>query len=187
MSNDSKLGISDASFASDISHDSQELDTCIALYKAQLEQGEIQKAYHYLLRYLMHLKAHLSGSMSTEFSFGNISSGYMDFSYFPFFDQYLRARKLRFGIVLNHKALRFELWLMGQNAMVQNAFWRKLKSSPWSAGRTERPQYSTLETVLVETPNFKQTDQLTLKIKAEAMRAAETITEAIRTADGHDN
>lgn len=45
---------------------------------------------------------------------GNISSGYMDYSYFPFTTtDFLRTHKLRFGAVLNHPQMRFELWLMG--------------------------------------------------------------------------
>lgn len=187
MTGDSKLEIPDASFVVEIDHDAQDFNTCIAIYKAQLEQGEIQKAYHYLLRYLMHLKAQISDSLSTEFSCGNISPGYMDFSYFPFFDDYLRERKLRFGIVLNHRALRFELWLMGQNATIQSAYWNKLKNSPLNAGRTEMPKYSILEAVLVETPNFNQTDLLTIQVKEEAMRVSEAIIEAIRTAEDRDN
>ena len=36
-----------------------------------------------------------------------------------FINEFLRERKLRFGIVLNHEKMKFELWLMGQNAGIQ--------------------------------------------------------------------
>ncbi len=186
MTDDHKLEIPRISFAADVSDEVQNVDKCIFVYQAQLEQGDIQRAYNYLLRYVMHLKTQLSDSLSARFSFGNVSPGYMDFTYFPFFDEYLRERKLRFGIVLNHRALRFELWLMGQNATVQKAYWNKLKKSSWNAGRTEMPRYSILEAVLLEAPNFKQADLVTTQVKEEALRVSEAITDAIRAIDGQD-
>ncbi|WP_086952934.1 DUF7000 family protein, partial [Xenorhabdus innexi] len=129
--------------------DIQGIDRSIAVYKAQLEQGEIQKAYYYVLRYVMYLKAQLSNDLSHRFSFGNVSPGYMDFTYFPFFDTFLRDRKLRLGVVLNHQDLRFELWLMGQNAAVQKHYWNLLKNSQWNANRQKMPKYSVLETILI--------------------------------------
>ncbi|PWC21065.1 hypothetical protein EH206_19455 [Brenneria nigrifluens DSM 30175 = ATCC 13028] len=161
----------------------QNIDKSIAIYKVQLEQGDIQKAYQYLLRYVMHLKVYFTSSLTDKFSCGNVSPGYMDFTYFPFFDGYLRERKLRFGIVLNHKALRFELWLMGQNATVQKAYWSKLKNSQWNAERTEMPQYSVLETILVESPDFTDADLLTEMIKKEALRVSETVLDSLKVFD----
>lgn len=168
---------------SSLSSDIQDIDHCIAVYKAQLEQSDIQKAYGYLLRYVMHLKANLSSSLPTRFSFGNVSPGYMDFTYFPFFDDFLRERKLRFGIVLNHQALSFELWLMGQNAAIQKRYWNMLKNSAWNAGRTEMPKYSVLEATLVDSPSFKDAAQLTTLIKEEALRISEAMIDAIRAAE----
>ncbi|WP_081307590.1 DUF7000 family protein [Stenotrophomonas maltophilia] len=165
------------------SSDMQDIDVCIADYKAQLEKSSIRKAYGYLLRYVMHLKAHLSSELSDRYSFGNVSPGYMDFTYFPFFDDFLRGRKLRLGIVLNHHDLRFELWLMGQNAAVQKRYWDMLRRSPWNAGRAEMPRYSVLEAILVEFPSFKEADQLTERIKEEAMRVSDAVADAIRAAE----
>ncbi len=73
----------------------------IANYKDLLEKGEVQIAYKTLLDYVWFLKSHFSKVLSEKFSFGNVSPGYMDFTYFPFFDTFLRSRKLRFGIVLS--------------------------------------------------------------------------------------
>ncbi|MBN3816997.1 hypothetical protein G3N57_10430 [Paraburkholderia sp. Se-20369] len=164
----------------------RDIDRCIAVYQAQLEQGDIQKAYDYLLRYVMHLKAHLASSLSARFSFGNVSPGYMDFTYFPFFDDFLRERKLRFGIVLNHRALRFELWLMGQNVAIQKRYWNMLKDTAWNAGCTEMPRYSVLETILVESPSFKDTASLTVRIEKEALRVSEAVIDSIRVAEARD-
>ncbi|HCJ0625854.1 TPA: hypothetical protein NQI02_005211 [Klebsiella variicola] len=180
MTDDNKLQILDTSPATGLSSDIQDVDKCIAVYKVQLEQGDIQKAYHYLLRYVMHLKAHFTSSFTSRFTCGNVSPGYMDFTYFPFVDDYLRERKLRFGIALNHKALRFELWLMGQNAAIQKAYWDTLKNSLWNAKRTEMPQYCVLEAILVESPDFTNADQLTTQIEKEALRVSEAVLDSLR-------
>ena len=68
------------------------------IYKEHLVK-DIQKAYHGLMKYMMSLKASLSGVYAGRFSFGNISVCYMDFFYFPFHNEFLREQKLRFGIV----------------------------------------------------------------------------------------
>lgn len=90
----------------------------VVIYKTLLEQGDVQTAYVRLVSYMKTLKAHCARELSGAFSFGALSPGYMDYTYFPFFNPFLRDRRLRFGIVLNHASVRFELWLMGQNADV---------------------------------------------------------------------
>lgn len=87
------------------------------------------------------LKARFPGQYST----GNISLGHLDYTYFPFFNTYLRQHKLRFGIVLNHMEMRFELWLMGQNASVQEKYWELLKNTDWNKDIEAMPLYSVLE------------------------------------------
>lgn len=140
------------------------LNDYIAVYKALLAEGDIQKAYSGLIKYVLSLKPRLSEKMSNGFSFGNISRGYMDYTYFPFFNDFLRTEKLRFGIVLNHEKVRFELWLMGQNAGIQRKYWNILKTSIWNKNQMEMPRYSVLEVILVENPDFNNTDALTQKI-----------------------
>lgn len=72
-------------------------------YKKQLQQGEIQTAYHYLLKYVLSLRSHVAKVAPATVNVGNLSPGYMDYSYFPFFTAHMRECLLRFGIVLNHK------------------------------------------------------------------------------------
>ncbi|HIU75796.1 MAG TPA: hypothetical protein IAC62_07935, partial [Candidatus Pelethocola excrementipullorum] len=118
----------------------------VAIYKAQLAKGDIQIAYERLIKYVMLLKAQFSKVFSGKYQTGNVSPGYMDYTYFPFFDDYLRSNKLRFGIVLNHEKMRFELWLMGQNADVQTEYWDLLKTTEWNKEQIVMPKYSVLET-----------------------------------------
>lgn len=152
----------------------------IAVYKEQLQKEDIQKAYEGLVKYVMALKTHFSKRLSDEFLFGNISPGYMDFTYFPFFNDFLREQKLRFGIVLNHKKVRFELWLMGQNLEIQKNYWNLLKTSKWNKEQIAMPKYSVLEVILVENPDFSELDILTSKIEQEAIILVHEIIDYIK-------
>lgn len=41
--------------------------------------------------------------------------------------------------------MRFELWLMGQNASVQEKYWELLKNTDWNKDIEAMPLYSVLE------------------------------------------
>ena len=151
------------------------LNEYVSVYKSQLNIGDIQIAYERLLKYVMTLKSDFEKENQNKFSCGNVSHGYMDFTYFPFFDSFLRSKKLRFGIVLNHKNMRFELWLMGQNSEVQHQYWDLLKSTKWNINQPFMPKYSVLETVLVENPDFDNLNELTTEI----MKKANSLTDEI--------
>lgn len=156
------------------------LNEYVSIYKTLLDNSDIQIAYEQLLKYLMTVKAYFEKTLSNKYSCGNISPGYMDFSYFPFFDTFLRNKKLRFGIVLNHKQMRFELWLMGRNAEVQKEYWDLLKDTEWNKDQSTMPQYSVLEIVLVEKPDFNNLDELTSQIVGEARFFSEKIESYIK-------
>nr|WP_221405103.1 hypothetical protein [Apibacter adventoris] len=132
------------------------------------------------MKYVSNLKTHLSKTYTNRFSFGNVFSGYMDYTYFYFFNDYLRAHKLRFGIVFNHKKVRFELWLMGQNTEVQKEYWELLKSTEWNEGRTTKPRYSELKVILVDHPNFDQLNNLTQSIEKEIDKLVPIILEFLK-------
>jgi len=151
------------------------VNSCISLYKEQLNKSDIQKTYMFLLKYIMQVKTSFEKSFSKEYSCGNVSPGYMDYSYFPFFNDYLRDKKLRFGIVLNHSEMRFELWLMGQNKEIQNRYWDLLKASVWNQGRTTKPQYAELEIVLIDNPDFENIDTLTVDIINKAVEEVDKV------------
>ena len=121
-----------------------DIQKSLDVYKEQLSYGYIRTAYLTLTKYVAELKS----KFPSQYKTGNISFGYLDYTYFPFFNQYLRNQKLRFGVVLNHEKMQFELWLMGQNADVQRKYWEILKKSVWNGNRKEMPKYSILEIVL---------------------------------------
>ncbi len=155
----------------------------LVIYRKHIEYEAFRKAYAYLLKYVMRLRSHFSNHQADKFSVGNVSPGYMDFTYFPFFNDFLRARKLRFGIVLNHQAMRFEIWLMGQNASVQKQYWDILRNSQWNVGCLKMPHYSVLESVLIADPDFDNEELLTLQIEKEAIFVVKEVLEYIRAND----
>lgn len=140
----------------------------LQIYKQQLNDGYIQAAYVALMKYTAELK----GNFPKQYQTGNLSFGYLDYTYFPFLNPELRNRKLRFGVVLNHQKLRFELWLMGQNADVQKTYWEILKNSPWNSGRTAMPKYAVLEVVLEDQIDFDCKEAMTKNILSRAVSTA---------------
>ena len=153
----------------------KEINSYISIYQEQVKRGGIQKVYSFLLKYVMQVKTSFEKAFSKEYSCGNVSPGYMDYSYFPFANEYLKGKKLRFGIVLNHSEMRFELWLLGQNKEIQNRYWNMLKASKWNERCTKRPKYAELEIVLIDNPNFEKIDELTGKIINKAVIEAEEV------------
>lgn len=153
----------------------------IALYQQQAAQPEIRQTYQFLIKYVMSLKADLEQQMQGVYSCGNVSPGYMDYTYFSFFNADLRRHKLRYGIVFNHIHFRFELWLMGQNAAVQKAYWAQLKTAKWNQGRSAMPQYSVLEVVLVDQPDFRDLQNLSQNILQAAKEELPAIQQYLET------
>lgn len=149
----------------------KDITRCLEIYKNQLAQGDIQRAYTLLTKYVAELKA----KFPEQYSTGNISFGYLDYTYFPFFNDYLRNHKLRFGIVLNHEKMRFELWLMGQNAPVQNEYWGILKNTDWNKDVKMMPKYSVLEVCLEDNFDFDNKENMTDKILNSSVSLAENI------------
>lgn len=146
------------------------IHTLLQHYQKEIQNKKIAQAYHFLLRFLMQSKADFALHHKAEFKVGNIAPGYLDYSYFSFFNRELRDKKLRYGIVLNHAKMQIELWLMGQNAKVQQAYWKTLKKSKWNAHRTAMPQYAILEVVLLDELNFDRTEDMLLAIRTKALQ-----------------
>lgn len=161
----------------------KDLNGYVSLYKEQLKEGDIQKAYKGLIRYMMSLKSHLSRALAERYSFGNVSLGYLDYTYFYCIDSYLREKKLRFCIVLNHEKIQFELWLVGQNSEVQKKYWNILKDTEWNKYQTSMPKYSVLEVILIENPDFNNLSLLTEQIEKEIIPITDEIIGYLKRTD----
>ncbi|MEL6945458.1 MAG: hypothetical protein AAFO82_22625, partial [Bacteroidota bacterium] len=95
-------------------------------------------------------------------------------------NDFLKSKKLKLGLVLNHLEMRFEIWLLGNTTVVQKSYWDLLKTSKWNQDKTEMPKYSILEAIIEEEPNFDELPLLSQRIEE---RLIETSNEIINTID----
>ena len=142
-------------------------------YKKQLKKGDIQVAYKGLMEYIMQLKTHLNNKYPEYHVPGNIYHGYMDMTYFSFFPESLKKRKLKVGIVFVHETFKFEVWLFGINKQVQAKYWKLLKDSGWNKYHlvsTTKGNDSILEHTLTDNPDFNDMDVLTKQIEKGTLK-----------------
>ncbi len=158
----------------------KKLNNFVKAYHEQIQKGDIQEAYAGLVKYVMKLGNTLSKTLVKEYSFGNLFQGYMDYTYFYYSNDFLRKRKLKLGLVLNHSKMQFEIWLLGQTIPVQENYWKYFKTTKWNIGRATKPKYSILEAVLITDPNFNDLDLLTTQIEKELLNVSNEIIEEIK-------
>jgi hypothetical protein len=104
----------------------------------------------------------------------------MDYTYFYYTNDFLKQRKLKMGLVLNHSKMQFEIWLLGQTIPIQEKYWEYFKSTKWNKHRVTRPQYSILETTLIEKPDFNDLDKLTRQIEEKLVFVTNEILQDIK-------
>ncbi|MFR9165698.1 MAG: DUF7000 family protein [Dysgonomonas sp.] len=156
------------------------LNDYVHIYKEQLKQGDIQEAYVGLVKYVTRLNTTLSKNLSERYSFGSLFQGYMDYTYFYYSNDFLKNRKLKMGLVLNHAKMQFEIWLLGQTIPIQEKYWQYFKTTKWNKNRTTKPQYSILETVLIDKPNFNDLEKLSKQIEDELILISDDIIKDIK-------
>ena len=147
-------------------------------YRKQLQRGAIQQAYRGLMAYIMHLRTHFQNKYPDYFVSGTIYYGYMDMTYFSFFPESLKHRKLKVALVFVHDTFRFEAWLAGYNRQVQSQYWNLFKASNWHEYRLVPPAKgvdSILEHVLVDNPDFSDLDTLTGQIETGTLKFIDDI------------
>ena len=154
----------------------KDIQKSIEIYKEQLDNGYIQVAYLALTKYVAELKSNFPKKYRT----GNISFGYLDYTYFSFFNTFLRDQKLRFRVVLNHRKMQIELWLMGQNANIQKKYWEILKNSKWNSDRNKMPRYSVLEVVLENQIDFNNKKRMTENIITQPLSLSQEIQQYLK-------
>jgi len=142
-------------------------------YKKQLKKGAIKKAYKGLMEYIMDLRTYFNKQYPDYFVSGSIYYGYMDMTYFSFFPESFKQRKLKIAIVFIHDAFRFEVWLAGYNKQVQSRYWNLFKESNWNKYHivaTTKGVDSILEHVLIDDPDFSDLDSLTKQIENATLK-----------------
>lgn len=157
------------------------LNKHIAIYKEQLNRGDIVIAYNALVKFVMKLRVDLSKKHQKIYAFSTILHGYMDYTYFYYSNDFLKSKQLKFGLVLNHLHMQFELWLLGNTISVQKQYWQLLKATKWSADKPVMPKYAILEVTLVETPDFNNLNVLAEQITTRMTNVSSEILDNIKT------
>ena len=142
-------------------------------YRKQLEKGVIKEAYRGLMEYVMDLRSYFKNKYPDYYVSGSIYQGYMDMTYFAFFPESLKRRKLKIGIVFIHDTATFQVWLIGYNKKVQTKYWKMIKDSKWNKYRspsTTKGSDSIIEYVLVDNPDFNDLDALTKQIEQVTLK-----------------
>lgn len=150
----------------------ESLQECMNEYKKQIQKGTIKKAYQGLLKYIMDLRTVLDKKYPDYNASSNIYFGYMDMTYFSFFPESLKNKRLKVGIVFIHETFRFEVWLFGYNKTVQKKYWKIFKESNWNKYRivpTTKGFDSIIEHILVDNPDFSDLENVTKQIETATL------------------
>lgn len=159
----------------------ENLNKYVAIYKEQLEKGDILIAYNELVKFVMKLRTEFIKTLSDQYSFAGILHGYMDYTYFYYSNDFLKSKKLKLALVLNHLEMRFEIWLLGNTIPNQKKYWELLKATKWNKDKMEMPKYSILEITLVENPDFNNLNALTEQIETKMIKVSDEILDYLKT------
>ncbi|WP_299135542.1 hypothetical protein [uncultured Tenacibaculum sp.] len=159
----------------------ENLNKYISIYKEQLEKGDILIAYNELVKFVMKLRTDFIKNLSDQYSFAGILHGYMDYTYFYYSNDFLKSKKLKLGLVLNHVEMRFEVWLLGNTIPNQKKYWELLKATKWNKDKTEMPKYSIFETTLVDNPDFNNLNSLSEHIETKMIQVSDEILNYLNT------
>jgi hypothetical protein len=147
-------------------------------YKKQLKKGDVQKAYQGLMDFIQDLRNYLNKKYPDYNVSGSIYFGYMDMTYFSFFPESLKSKKLKVGIVFIHESCSFEAWLFGYNKNVQNRYWKLIKDSGWKKyqipATTKGVDYI-IDHVLIDDPDFSDPVKLTKQIEKGTLKFIKNI------------
>lgn len=142
-------------------------------YRKQISEGQIQKDYSQLINYIKELRTYFRNEYASDFIIGNIYQGNMDFSYFSLTTQELKKQKLKFVIIFNHKMMRFEICLSGQNKNIRKKYWEVFKDSSWDKyhlAESINSSLSIIDHIIVEKLNFDNRSVLTKQIETESLK-----------------
>lgn len=155
-------------------------------YRKQVEQGDIKEAYRGLMEYILQLKTYFKNKYPDYVISGSIYYGYMDMTYFSFFPESLKDRKLKVAIVFIHDTCRFEVWLAGYNKQTQANYWKLFKESGWRKYHilpSIEGMDSIVEYVLAENPDFSDLNALTRLIENGTLKFIEDVEDFLSKAD----
>ena len=156
------------------------LNHYIAMYQKQLQIGDILVAYNELVKFMMKQIISLIKKLDSVYSFTGILHGYMDYTYFYFSNDFLKHKKLKLGLVLNHLDMKFEIWLVGNSKQVQKHYWELLKHSTWNSNLEVMPTYSIIEISIIDKPDFDDLTLLSKNIETQLIKQSSEIIDVFK-------
>ena len=156
------------------------LNDIVAVYQEELRKGDILIAYNELVKFVMNTRTELVKKLEHQYSFAKILHGYLDYTYFYYSNDFLKSKKLKFGLVLNHLEMRFEVWLLGNTIPIQTEYWHLLKATKWNIDKTEMPQYSILEAVIINNPDFNNLELLSQTIHKNLVQTTDEVIDLLK-------
>ncbi len=159
----------------------KDLNKYVSTYQDQLKKGDILIAYNELVKFVMSLRTEFIKTLSDQYLFAGILHGYLDYTYFYYSNDFLKSKKLKFGLVLNHVEMRFEVWLLGNTKPIQEKYWELSKNTKWNKDKDTMPEYSILEVTLVENPDFNNLNALTEQIETKMIKVSDEILDYLNT------
>ena len=160
----------------------QSLNARIPAYKNAFASGELQQTYQALVGIVQNLRTEFSKKYEGEFAVANILHGYIDFTYFYLQNDFLKNKKLKLALVLNHKNANFELWLLGQTKDIQRLYWKKLRGTKW-VNTEVMPVYSVFEVALLAAPDFDDVAGLSASVDRQFRILWQEISETLALCD----
>ena len=159
----------------------QSINKSVREYTAQLQQGQIQKAYKGIMTLMSSLKTWLE-SRHPDYAVSGLYPGYMDMTYFAFTPQVLKQRSLKVAIVYLHEQNRFEVWLGGANRKIQAETIERFTGKDLDGltlSEIKPGVDSIVEMKLVEQPDFDHPEDLMLAIENKVAEFTEKITKLL--------
>ncbi|HOZ38429.1 MAG TPA: hypothetical protein PLH64_06775 [Anaerolineaceae bacterium] len=149
----------------------QSLNESVKEYTAQLQLGQIQKAYKGIMTFMSSMKTFLE-NRHTDYVVSCLYIGYMDMSYFAFTPIVLKRASLKIAIVYLHEQNRFEVWLSGANRRVQAEYINLLKDEylgDFILSEVKPGVDSIIELKLIEKPDFDHPEKLMRSIEGKVV------------------
>lgn len=159
----------------------QSLNDSVKEYTAQLQLGQIQKAYKGIMTFMSSMKTFLE-NRHPDCAASGLYFGYMDMTYFAFTPSVLKQRNLKIAIVYLHAENRFDAWLGGANRKVQAEYVALFKGKDlggYLLSEVKPGVDSIIEAPLTEKPDFDQPEELMLEIESKVIEFIVRIEEII--------
>ncbi len=157
------------------------LNESVREYTAQLQQGQIQKAYKGIMTFMSALKAYLE-NRHEDYAATGLYFGYMDMTYFAFTPLELKQRSLKIAIVYLHEQNRFEAWLGGANRKVQAEYielFSAIENLSFQLSDVSPGVDSIVEMQILEQPDFDHPQELMLAIESKVIEFTGKIREIL--------